>query len=255
MSVELGTILSFPLFGQMLSRTAHTTGTLPSNCNTNTFTSLTSRQALIKYGYHIHALTCSATAMPLLLTFKFENLLEINFVVTEYDREIPPLGLDDLSKLVAFCPRLCAVSIEGLDFAFTDELQAVQALVDDLDRFPSITCLVLSFESSEWGFSSDIGRAIMEERIARVNLAKVKSLSVKDRSDMTRPNRELSSATGRGRQRQWPGRERPLTEDLDYDHPPKILHYDSGGRWDLEDMRATKKVHRSSWLYWRTMEY
>ena len=82
--------------------------------------------------------------MPLLLTSKFEDLLETNFVVTEYYREISPLGLDDLSKFVAFYPRLCAVSVEGIDFAFIDELQAVQALVDDLERFPSITCLVLS---------------------------------------------------------------------------------------------------------------
>lgn len=103
-----------------------------------------------EHSTHIHAITCTRSALPALLESNLTELTEINFVVKPNSEmriakvlsRPNSLGLDRLAIIIANCRKLRAVSIEGLDF---DKGRAeLYKFIKVLDMFPSITCFYLS---------------------------------------------------------------------------------------------------------------
>lgn len=145
--------------------------------------------------------------MPVLLESTFDNLLEINFVADEDRlRENPKrsVGLKDLGKILARCPRLRSVSVEDIDIKYADELDDIRAFVDLLDCYPDITYLFLTYHGFPYDENAALKNApiqeILQQRLARVHSTTIKSLCIRKPEAMTRSQRELPAATGSGGQ-------------------------------------------------------
>lgn len=87
-------------------------------------------QALIKHSCYIRGLTCSLDALPSLLTGCLNNYIEINLVVDpDYLARPTPShghsaqGPDDLSTVIASCPKLHTESIENLSTYHNNEIE------------------------------------------------------------------------------------------------------------------------------------
>ncbi|KFH65299.1 hypothetical protein MVEG_08779 [Podila verticillata NRRL 6337] len=198
------------------------------------------RQGLIKNAHHIRGLTCRDPAtLRVLSKVEFTHLEEINFVA-EWNQQHK--GLEDFARLVSRCPRLRAVSVEGLYFREGEGFQQLKDFVAFLEDYPSIRCLFLGGN----GMSPyTLWEMILEQRLAKVDNHRIVSLSLMSQDILNRSSRGLPSyRKGKGRkcgfqhpqQYQWPGRETPLTERMpDPDIERHRLHEsESHGRWEFE---------------------
>lgn len=190
------------------------------------------RESLIKHSHHIRALTCSFDALSALTQSRLDKLSEVNFVLADKSQSIKQSGsltltqqLKDLSEVIALCPNLCAVSIENLRIEYDNEDMDLLAFVDFLDSYPLITCLFMQFDSYIPREKGVAVKAIFERRLARVCSDRVKSLAVREGTELTRSKRG---------QHRWSGRERPMMDSFQFIETPRVLPDISGGRWEHE---------------------
>lgn len=196
------------------------------------------RESLVKHSHHIRALTCTFDALPALMQSRLDNLNEVNFILADKSQRLKQSGsltltqeLKDLSKVIALCPNLCAVSIENVRIEYDNEDMDLLAFVDFLDCYPLITCLFMQFDSYIPREKGVALQAIFEKRLERICSDRIKSLAVREGTELTRSKRGLY---------RWSGRERPMTDSFQFIETPRILPDVSGGRWEHE----TRGSHR-----------
>ncbi|KAF8926405.1 hypothetical protein BGZ52_005641 [Haplosporangium bisporale] len=179
-------------------------------------------ETLVKHAYHIRALTCTFEVVPALLEANLDKL-----------REFPR---KDVVKMISRCMRLCAVSIEDLDFHVPSEPLRLKKIVFALKKFSAITCLYISFGYFEW---NDINPfyAILGKRLARVDSNSTMSLAIKSCKQMTRSKRgpPVESGSG-GRHYRWPRCIKPVEEEIEhkYRNHTTFVRDTSPGRWEQE---------------------
>ncbi|KAF9380193.1 hypothetical protein CPB97_008516 [Podila verticillata] len=202
------------------------------------------RQGLIKNAQHVRGLTCRDPAtLQLLSEIEFTNLVEINFVA-EWSQQHK--GLEDFTRLVARCPNLRAVSVEGLYFREGKGVQQLKDFVAFLADYPSIRCLFLGGDSmSPNSLTQGLWEMILEHRLAKVDYHQIVSLSLMNQDMFNRSSRGLPSYR-KGKERkcgvqhpqqyQWPRRETHLTMEMpDPDFKRhRLVKGESYGRWEFE---------------------
>lgn len=100
---------------------------------------------MVKNAHHIRALTCrDPITLQILTEVGLPSLVEINYVA-DWTPQYNELG--HLARLIAQCPNLHALSIEGLRYKSSEEVQQMKDFVTFLEDYPSISCLYLSGES------------------------------------------------------------------------------------------------------------
>ncbi|KFH64569.1 hypothetical protein MVEG_09302 [Podila verticillata NRRL 6337] len=192
-------------------------------------------ETLVKHAHHIRALTCTFEVVPALLEANLDKVVELNIM---YDhslgyREFPR---KDMVKVISRCPRLCAVSIEDLDFHIPSDSLRLQKFVYALKKFPAITCLYISFGYFE---RNDINQfyAILGKRLARVDSNAITSLAIKSCKQMTRSKRgpPVESGSG-GRQYRWQRCIKPVEEEIEHKYRgyTTFERDTSPGRWEQE---------------------
>ncbi|KAF9322347.1 hypothetical protein BG003_000018 [Podila horticola] len=104
---------------------------------------------LVKNAHHIRALTCrDPITLQILTEVGLPSLVEINYVA-DWTPQYNELG--HLARLIAQCPNLHALSIEGLRYKSSEEVQQMKDFVTFLEDYPSISCLYLSGERPRQG--------------------------------------------------------------------------------------------------------
>ncbi|KAG0358440.1 hypothetical protein BG005_002377 [Podila minutissima] len=200
------------------------------------------RASLAKHARHIQALTCQdSELLPILVESGCTNLVELNYVIPEagpgytdgiYQRrqvlDLPSLGLDHLTKLIAANPGLQSVSIENVPMLpggpskISKEIWTFVAFLSQ--SCPSVTCFYLAGECLSQNNITKMLQTMLGHRLATLHPHDITTLHIKSPRSISRSKRgpplTLSRTTGK-RMYAWPAR-----------YAGMIPSWGASGRWE-----------------------
>ncbi|KAI9236276.1 MAG: hypothetical protein BYD32DRAFT_437613 [Podila humilis] len=193
------------------------------------------RQGFLKNAHHIRALTCQTPQFfTTLNTTHCVNLVEINLVTDRSCEAFPAL-----TRLIARCPNLRAVSIESLQvYPEPRRWERVHDLVDMLCRRPEISCFYLEGIDPRARDLEFLCAKLL--RRIRQDPKQIKKLTLQRRDLLTRSRRGPSQG------RAWTARECPLVVPIPGKDRWRIIEDNTvgnNGRWENEQWTPMEPSH------------